>query len=45
MIERRRLFDVPTFRWIPAARRIDVEYWIVALQADTIPEALPWPSA
>ena len=45
MIERRRLFDVPTFRWIPAARRIDVEYWIVALQADTIPEALRWPSA
>ena len=26
MIERGSLFGVPTFRWIPARRRVDVEY-------------------
>lgn len=43
MIERQRLFDVPTFRWIAAASRVTVEYWIVAAVADTVPETLGWP--
>lgn len=43
MIERQRLFGVPTFRWIPAASRVTVEYWIVATAADTAPETLVWP--
>ena len=42
MIERNRLFDAPTYRWIPAAGRISVEYWIVIGSADAIPDTLDW---
>ena len=34
MIERGRLFSVPTFRWIPAATLVTVEYAIVLRPAD-----------
>jgi len=44
MIERGQLFDTPTFRWIPAASRVSVEYWIIARSARTIPETLAPPS-
>jgi hypothetical protein len=37
MIDRGRLFDVPTYRWIPAKRRVEVEYCAVIRAADTIP--------
>ena len=43
MIERGRLFDVPTFRWIPAASRVRVKYAIVMQPAETVPETLDWP--
>jgi hypothetical protein len=43
MIERGRLFDTPTFTWIPAASRVSVEYWIVTRAAEVMPEALDWP--
>lgn len=43
MIERGRLFDVPTFRWIPAKTRVEVEYWMVAQAARRVPDALTWP--
>ena len=43
MIERGRLFDVPTFRWIPAATRVAVEYAVIVRPADTVPETLEWP--
>ena len=43
MIDRGRLFDVPTFRWIPAATRVTVDYAIVIRPADTVPETLDWP--
>jgi hypothetical protein len=42
MIERGRLFDAPTFRWLPAKSRVDVEYRAVMLHADTVPETLEW---
>lgn len=42
MIERNRLFGVPTYRWVPAAGRVTVEYWIVIRPADAIPETLGW---
>ncbi len=45
MIERGRLFDTPTFRWIPAASRVSVEYWVVSRAARVIPETLEWPGA
>ncbi len=43
MIDRGRLFDVPTYRWLPAGRRVQAEYWIVATPADALPEGLNWP--
>jgi hypothetical protein len=43
MVDRGRLFGVPTYRWIPAMSRVDVEYWIVSRRARAIPETLEWP--
>jgi hypothetical protein len=44
MIDRGRLFGVPTFRWIPAATRVTVDYAIVIQPAGTVPETLDWPN-
>ncbi len=44
MVDRAWLFDTPTFRWIPAASRVSVEYWCVSQAAAAIPETLEWPS-
>jgi hypothetical protein len=41
MIERGRLFGVPTYRWIPARQRIAVEYRAVLYPANAVPETLP----
>jgi hypothetical protein len=43
MIDRGRLFGVPTYRWIPAGTTVEVEYWIVAQRADEVPSSLEWP--
>ena len=43
MIDRGSLFNVPTYRWIPARSRVEVEYWIVTRSADAIPDGLEWP--
>jgi hypothetical protein len=43
MVDRGRLFDVPTYRWIPAMSRVDVEYWIVSQRTRAIPESLERP--
>lgn len=43
MIDRGRLFETPTFRWIPAAARVSVEYWCVCEPATAVPETLEWP--
>ena len=40
MIDRGRLFDVPTYRWIPARSSIAVNYRAVLREADRIPESL-----
>jgi hypothetical protein len=40
MIERGRLFDTPTFRWIPAKARVEVIYCAIACDADAVPETL-----
>jgi hypothetical protein len=40
MIERRRLFDTPVFRWIPARQRVNVDYCAVLRAADRIPESI-----
>lgn len=44
MIDRRQLFGVPAYRWLPAKTRITVEYFAAAWRSDTIPETLEWPS-
>ena len=43
MVERGPLFGTPTFRWLPAKTRLEVEYWIVTRTADRIPELIEWP--
>jgi hypothetical protein len=43
MVDRRSLFDVPTYRWLPAKRRVEVEYWALTSSADRVPETLDWP--
>ncbi|HXK03566.1 MAG TPA: hypothetical protein VMS37_14290 [Verrucomicrobiae bacterium] len=40
MIERGRLFGVPTYRWLPAKSRIEVQYRAFATPADVIPETI-----
>ena len=40
MIDRGRLFDVPTYRWIPAKSRVEVEYWAIIHDADAVPERI-----
>jgi hypothetical protein len=43
MIARGQLFDVPTFRWIPARSRVTADYWIVVRREQLVPESLEWP--
>jgi hypothetical protein len=43
MVDRCRLFGVPTYRWIAAMSRVEVEYWIVSRRTPAIPESLEWP--
>ncbi len=43
MIDRGSLFNVPTYRWIPARTRVAVEYWIVSRETDVVPDVLDWP--
>jgi hypothetical protein len=45
MIERGRLFDTPTFGWIPARTRVEVEYFAVLRPAERLPETLSEPTA
>jgi hypothetical protein len=42
MVERSRLFGVPTYRWLPANASVEAEYGIVLQCADTIPDAPDW---
>jgi hypothetical protein len=45
MVERSRLLDTPTYKWIPCRGRLEAEYWILSQIADAIPESLNWPMA
>jgi len=44
MVDRGRMFDVPTYRWLPADGALEATYWIVLQTADRIPEYLDWPN-
>ena len=39
MVDRRRLFDVPTYHWLPARGRQEVEYWICNQRCASASEA------
>jgi hypothetical protein len=43
MIDRGKLFGVPTYRWIPAKGKVDVEYWALARTVTAVPEAIARP--
>jgi hypothetical protein len=43
MIDRGRLFGVPSYRWLPARGTVTAEYWAVAQTADAVPEVLAHP--
>jgi hypothetical protein len=43
MVERNRLLDSATYKWIPCQGRLEAEYWIVSQVVDVIPESLSWP--
>ena len=43
MIDRGRLFETPTYRWLPALTAVTVEYSAVMQHASAIPERLSWP--
>lgn len=45
MVRRGKLFEVPTYGWLPANSNLATEYWIVSQDADAIPEHLSWPDA
>jgi hypothetical protein len=44
MVDRGRLFETPTYRWVPAGSEVSVEYWCVTAAAEAIPETLEWPA-
>ena len=44
MVERGRLFDTPTFRWLPANGTLEATYWIVLQTQATIPERISPPN-
>jgi hypothetical protein len=43
MVDRNRLLDTPTYKWISSRGRLEAEYWITSQIAETIPESLSWP--
>jgi hypothetical protein len=43
MVDRNRLLDMPTYKWISSRGRLEVEYWIASQIADAVPESLTWP--
>ena len=44
MMERHRLFNVPSYRWLPARSRLEVEYWAVMQSAEIVSESIGWPA-
>lgn len=42
MVERGRLFDTPTFRWIPAMTTVSVSYCAFLRSADDFPSGVKW---
>ena len=45
MVERNRLLDTPTYKWIAARGRLEAEYCIRSQIVDAVPESLEWPNS
>lgn len=45
MVDRNRLLDTPTYKWLPSRGRLEVEYWIASQIVDVAPESLSWPAS
>jgi hypothetical protein len=43
-IERNRLLDTPTYKWLPARGHLEAEYWIVSQIEYALPSSLNWPA-
>ena len=43
MVDRGRMFDTPTYRWLPANGSLEAAYWIVFQNATSIPESIDEP--
>jgi hypothetical protein len=43
-IERSRLLDTPTYRWLGAHEKLEVEYWITSQIETVVPESISWPA-
>jgi len=44
MVDRGRLLDTPTFRWLPSKGSLSAEYWIYSSRSEAIAEKLEWPT-
>jgi sugar/nucleoside kinase (ribokinase family) len=45
MVARSKLFDTPTFRWIPAKSKVQVDYCAFLRQVEHMPAAIDWDGA
>ena len=45
MIERRELFGMPGYRWLPAMKQATVEYCAFAVTRAAIPDDVQWDGA
>jgi len=43
-VGRGSLFGIPTYRWLPARTKVEVEYWAILRHADAPVETLDWPA-
>jgi hypothetical protein len=43
MVDRARLLDAPTYKWITARGTLQTEYWFSTQITDAVPESLRWP--
>ena len=42
MVERGRMFGVPTYRWLPAKSKLTVNYCAFVTEAPTMPTSVLW---
>jgi hypothetical protein len=40
MVERGRMLDTPTYKWLPGAGKLEARYWIRTAMSDSIPEGV-----